>query len=182
MRGLLDHFCIVYLDDILVFSKDRNTHTQYLYQVLKRMRQMELYANPKKCEFYRDQVEFLGYILSTSGVSIDLKRISTVMDWKEPSTFWEIQVFLGFCNYYRRFIEGYSEIAAPLTEQLKGVEKGKKPGALVLPPDALAAFYRLKAAFKTLPLLSHFNPIHYICLEMDGSNVAIAGILLQPDN
>jgi hypothetical protein len=103
LYDILDHFCIVYLDDILIFSLDRKTHTSHVQQVLQRLRDAELYANLSKCCFYQSQVEFLGYVISQDGVSMDQSRVDAIISWEEPRSFRELQVFLGFCNFYRRF-------------------------------------------------------------------------------
>jgi transposase InsO family protein len=181
LRGLLDTICVAYLDDILIFSKDRDSHTQHIKQVLERMREAELYAKPSKCIFYQSQVEFLGYIISDKGVSMDPSRVETVAKWAEPKTYREIQVFLGFCNFYRRFICGYSGTAAPLTALLKGSKNGKKPGSVQLGLYEKLAFRRLIAAFQTAPLLRHFDPQLPVRIETDASKFAMAGILSQPD-
>lgn len=182
LHGLLDIFCVAYLDDILIFSTDRQSHTSHIHQVLERMRQAQLYAKPSKCSFYQDQVEFLGYVVTTEGISMDSRRIDAIVSWQEPQSFHDIQVFLGFCNFYRRFIQDYSRIALPLTALLKGSEKGRKPGRVKLALGEKIAFRRLIAAFQSAPLLRHFDPQRPIRLETDASNRGMAGILSQPDD
>ena len=143
LHDLLDTICVVYLDDILIFSKTREGHTKHIQQVLERMRAAELYAKPSKCAFYQKSVEFLGFILSVEGISMDNRRVATVAEWQEPKTYREVQVFLGFCNFYRWFIHRYSTIAAPLNALLKGSKNGVKPGALELGDNERLAFNRL---------------------------------------
>jgi transposase InsO family protein len=181
LHGLVDVFCVVYLDDILVFSRSAPEHHDHLAQILERMRAAELYANPAKCSFYQEEVEFLGFILSPKGISMDPRRVETIAAWEEPKTYREIQVFLGFCNFYRRFIEGYSGMARPLHDLLKGSVNGKKPGQVLLAVDAKEAFRRLRAAFQEAPLLRHFDPTLPLRIETDASHFAMAGILSQPD-
>jgi hypothetical protein len=147
LRGYLDEFCVTYLDDILIFSPNRETHTKHIRQVLERLRAAQLYCKPSKCSFYQDRVEFLGYIIDRDGISMDSERVRTIQEWPEPKTYREIQVFLGFCNFYRRFIRGYSELALPLTSLLKGMKKGKKPGSVRLMGETKASFQRLQTAF-----------------------------------
>lgn len=113
---------------------------------------------------------------------MDKGRVNTVTMWKEPETFREIQVFLGFCNFYRRFIYNYSNIAAPLSALLKGSKNGKKPGPIQLQPGEKAAFQALKQAFQTAPLLQHFHNKKPIQIKTDASDFAMAAILSQPDN
>ena len=182
LSGYLDVFCVAYLDDILIFSKDRDSHTKHIRLVLDRMHQYELYAKPSKCTFYQSSVEFLGYIVSGSGVSMDPERVKTIQNWRVPTTFREIQVFLGFCNFYRRFIYNYSNIVRPLTDLTKGSKNGKKPGTVTLDTRAIQAFKNLILAFQTAPILHHFDPNRPIRLETDASQWGMAGILSQQDD
>ena len=118
--GLLNDFCVVYLDDILIFSKTYKEYIGHVRKVLERLRRFRLFANLKKCEFFIKEVEFLGFIISTKGVTIDLRRIDTIRTWPKLKTYYKVQIFLGFVNFYRRFIHYYSQIAGLLTGLLKG--------------------------------------------------------------
>src|SRR6266516_5623732 len=118
LRGLVDDFCIVYLDDILVFSKSEEEHYQHLQLVIERLRRAELYANPKKCEFFKSEVEYLGFLVNKTSVRIDPTRVEAISKWPRPYTYCDIQVFLGFYNFYRRFIFNFSYIVRPLTALL----------------------------------------------------------------
>lgn len=131
MVGLVDVCCVVYLDDILVYSDTREQHVRDLRAVLERLRRFALYASWKKCKFFTDEVAFLGYTVSTAGVSMDRSRVATVEDWPTPTTFREVQIFLGFANFYRRFIKQYAKIVGPLTALSKGAKNGKKIGPLL---------------------------------------------------
>src|ERR1044072_2919666 len=128
LRGLVDDFCIVYLDDILIFSRSEKEHAEHLRLVCERLRSAELYANPLKCQFYQKEMEFLGFIINTKGVKMDPDRVKTIQEWKEhpPKSYRDVQVLLGFCNFYRRFIEGYSRITRPLTSLIKGSKNARK--------------------------------------------------------
>ncbi|CAA9517810.1 MAG: hypothetical protein AVDCRST_MAG96-2780 [uncultured Segetibacter sp.] len=128
ITGLVDIFCVIYLDDILIYSQNFTEHLNHVKQVLKCLRQFQLFANLKKCEFFTTQVEFLGFIMSTAGVTINPRRINTILKWPEPKSFRDVQVFLGFVNFYRRFIHHYSQITAPLTDLIKDSKNGKKTG------------------------------------------------------
>ena len=125
-------------------------------------------------------MEFLGYVISTDGVSMDPRRVQAIRDWKLPKSYHDIQVFLGFCNFYRRFIPHYSMIACPLTDLLKGSVKGKKPGPVELNDVETRAFRQLIAAFQTATLLCHFDPSKPVRVETDASDIGMAGILSQP--
>jgi hypothetical protein len=124
LKGLVDITCIVYLDDILVFLQTEEEHVAYVKEVLQRLREARLFVKLLKCEWYTQRTEYLGYIVSPEGVSIDANRVKTIQDWLKLKTVRDIWVFIGFMNYYRRFIEGFSKIALPLT---KLTQKG--PGA-----------------------------------------------------
>ena len=106
---------------MLIFSKTREEHEKHVKEVLDRLREYKLYAHPKKCVFFQDSVEFLGFIISSEGVAMDEKRVATIKEWPVPKTFHDVQVFLGFCNFYRRFIRKYSKKATPLFNLLKGI-------------------------------------------------------------
>jgi hypothetical protein len=112
--GLVDISCVVYMDDILIFLRDPATHQRDVAAVLERLRQYGLYAKLPKCQFHVTTVEFLGFVLSPEGVAVERSRIDTVVEWPEPKSYREVQVFLDFANSYRRFIAKYSKIAAPL--------------------------------------------------------------------
>ena len=112
---VLDYYVIVYLDDILIFSKDPGDHPVHVRDVLSRLREYSLFAKPKKCEFSVDSTEFLGFIISSSGISMSQSKVDTVLKWPVPQMVKQVQSFLGFANFYHHFIFNYSDIAVPLT-------------------------------------------------------------------
>lgn len=179
LAGLVDVCCVVYLDDILIYSDSHEQHVRDLHAVLERLRKFALYANRKKCHFFTKEVEFLGYIVSTAGVSMDPRRVATVEEWPTPVSFRDVQVFLGFANFYRRFIKNYSKIVAPLTALSKGAKQGKKPGPLEWGAEQTHAFRQLKEAFTKAPILRHYEPKAKLKMETDASQYAIAAILSQ---
>jgi hypothetical protein len=183
LKGLVDDFCIVYLDDILIFSKTKEEHDKHLQLVCDRLRGAELYAKPSKCQFHRQEMEFLGFIISTQGIKMDPARVQTIKEWENhpPRSYRDIQVFLGFCNFYRRFIKGYSTIARPLTSLLKGSQNGKKTGDFKKDwtNSQQHAFLQLLQAFQTAPILYHFDPTRRLRLETDASDVAMGGVISQ---
>jgi hypothetical protein len=179
LAGLLDQSCVVYLDDILIYSETYEEHVRHVREVLARLRKFALYASLKKCFFFQQEVEFLGYIVSTAGVSIDPSRIATVVDWPVPRSFHEVQQFLGFANFYRRFIYSYSKVVAALTSLLKGAKNGKKTGPFIWSEGEEHAFREIKTAFTQAPVLRHYDPALRLRLETDASAFAIAAILSQ---
>ena len=119
MAEKLDIFVIVYLDYILIYTGDQGqAHVDTIQWVLKELRKNSLFANLKKCCFHKNKVYFLGYVVSAQGVRIKEKRIDAVKNWLKPKSIRDIQVFLGFANFYRCFIQGFSKIATPLTSML----------------------------------------------------------------
>ena len=116
----LDIFIIVYLDDIFIYTKDPSqTHANVVWWFLKELKKNGLFANLKKCRFHKDKVRFLGYVVSAQKGRIEEEKIDTVKNWPEPKSIYNIQVFLGFANFYRCFIQGFSRIAAPLISMLR---------------------------------------------------------------
>jgi hypothetical protein len=172
----LDIFVIIYLDDILIFSEDSNSHIGHVKTVLERLREFHLYAKLEKCEFHKSSIEFLGYIVSATGLAMAPDKIQCILDWKAPSTITGIQSFLGFCNFYRKFIQNYSALAKPLTDLTK------KSTSFQWTPAANTAFLALKEAITQAPLLRHADPTLPFTLETDASDFAIGAVLSQPES
>ncbi|KAJ0876256.1 putative nucleotidyltransferase, Ribonuclease H [Helianthus annuus] len=114
-KPYLDKFVIVFIDDILIYSKSKADHEKHLRSILKLLHQERLYAKFSKCEFWLREVQFLGHVVSERGIQVDPAKVEAVMNWQEPKTPTEIRSFLGLAGYYRRFIENFSRIAAPLS-------------------------------------------------------------------
>jgi hypothetical protein len=179
LEGLVDRICVVYLDDILVYSELEEEHTSHVQQVLERLRSANLYVKLQKCEFNTTSVDFLGYVVSVDGVTMENDRVAAIAEWPTPKTFREVQVFLGFANFYRRFIENYSRIVGSLTGLMKGAKAGKQTGPFQWGQEQQEAFDALKKAFTTAPMLAHFHPERRIKLETDASVIGLAGTLSQ---
>jgi hypothetical protein len=119
----LDKFVVVFIDDILVYSKSVEEHEQHLRVVLGKLRAHKLYAKFSKCEFWLEKISFLGHILTMEGVAVDPGKVETVTNWQQLTNVSEIKNFRGLAGYYRKFIEGFSKIARPMTELLKKEKK-----------------------------------------------------------
>jgi hypothetical protein len=115
LRDFLDIFCIVYLDEVLIYSDTLEEHIVHVKQVLSRLRQYGLTCKLSKCEFHATTISFLSFIISPKGVAMEPDRVTTIMEWPVPIWVQDIQIFLGFANFYRRFINGYSRVTNPIT-------------------------------------------------------------------
>ena len=174
---MLDVCVVVYLDDILIYSSDKATHRQQVTEVLRRLRMHGLFANAKKCEFDRESVEYLGYVLSPEGLTMASDKVRTIQEWPEPRKVKDIQSFLGFANFYRRFIYNFSDITVPLTRLTR------KNIPFVFGEAERSAFELLKSSFSSAPVLTNWIPDRPIIVETDASDYALAAILsIQLEN
>ncbi|KAK9024146.1 hypothetical protein V6N11_004323 [Hibiscus sabdariffa] len=139
-RPYLDQFVVVFIDDILIYSRSEAEHVEHLRIVLQTLRDHRLYAKLSKCEFWLKKISFLGYVVSAEGIQVDPGKIEAIVSWKQPKNVSEIRSFLGLAGYYRRFVEGFSIIAAPLTKLLK------KDVPFVWTEAQQASFEKLKEA------------------------------------
>ncbi|KAK3545982.1 hypothetical protein QTP70_018649 [Hemibagrus guttatus] len=173
-RDLLERGVIAYIDDILVYSTSMEEHVCQVREVLARLQRFHLFVKLEKCEFHRTTVTFLGYVISPRGVEMDTNKVRAVSEWPAPATIKELQRFLGFANFYRRFIRSYSLVAAPLTSLLRG-----KPKKLNWTDQARAAFQRLKDCFTSAPILCHPDPDKPFVVEVEASSSGLGAVLSQ---
>ena len=121
-RPYLDHFVVVFVDDILIYSKSREEHGHHLHMALQTLRENQLYAKLEKCDFWLQEIQFLGHMVSQEGISVDPTKVEAVTKWERPKNVFEVRSFLGLAGYYRRFVENFSRIACPMTRlTCKGV-------------------------------------------------------------
>jgi len=119
LREFLDRTVIAYLDDMLIYSETKEEHVKHVQDVLERLSQAGLLLNPEKCEFHKESVEFLGFVVSTTGIRMSPEKIKAIAEWPTPYDVRSVQSFLGFANFNQRFIEGYSKKALLLTDVTK---------------------------------------------------------------
>ena len=173
LREHLDVFCVCYLDDILIYSDDLESHKRHVRLVLEKLLAAGLYVKPEKCEFHTQRTTFLGFVITPKGVSMDPKKIQAVKEWETPTTVKELQCFLGFANFYRRFIKSYSRICNPLFRLLS------KDVPWSWTEDCQKAFDSLVESFCSAPILRHYDPKLPTVVEVDASDSVIGGILSQ---
>jgi hypothetical protein len=169
----LDKFMVVFIDDILVYSKNKEEHAGHLHVVLQRLREHHLYAKLSKCDFWLKEVKFLGHTISQAGIAIDPDKVQEVMNWKPPTTVRQIRSFLGFAGYYRRFIPDFSRIAKPMTELLK---KGAK---FVWGQKCEDAFHTLRQHLTTSPVSAQPNNGKSFDVYCDASGTGLGCVLMQ---
>ncbi|KAL0161345.1 hypothetical protein M9458_045070, partial [Cirrhinus mrigala] len=176
LRDMLNKFVFVYLDDILIFSRSLEEHEGHVSRVLQKLLDNQLFVKPEKCEFHVTQTQFLGFIITPDHVEMDPKKVEAVLNWPIPTTVKEVQRFIGFANFYRRFIKNFSSVVAPLTALTKGGKTRIQWG-----PEAAEAFQDLKRRFTSAPILTIPDPERPFVVEVDASEVGIGAILSQRD-
>src|SRR5712664_768541 len=174
LREFLDHGVVVYLDDILIYSASQAEHIELVRKVLARLEEYDLAVSTTKSVFHVREVEFLGYIVAVDGVTMSERKVQTIKDWKHPRSVKEVQIFIGFANFYRRFIKDFSKICKPITETLKGDARKFNWG-----PEQNKAFEELKSRFTSAPILCHFFPDRETIVETDASDFALGCVLSQ---
>ena len=174
LAGLSGAQCLVYLDDIIVFSTTFKEHLQHLTSVFDRLRLAGLKLKAKKCHFAKQQITYLGYIISSRGVEPDSKKLAVVTTYPTPCTNKEVKQFLGLSNYYRHFITNYAWIAEPLHRLLRKTTK-----SFNWTPECNASFNSLKSKLTSPPILAYPNFAEPFVVATDASDTAIGGVLSQ---
>jgi hypothetical protein len=169
----LDKFVVVFIDDIHVYSRSAEEHGQHLRIVLEKLRGHQLYAKFSKCEFWLLKMSFLGHILTAKGVDVDLKKVTALANWKRPTSVIEMQSFLGLAGYYRRFIEGFSKIARPMTTQLQKDKKFEWTNACE------RSFCELQRRLTTAPVLVLLDIHKDFTIYCDASRQGLGCVLMQ---
>ncbi|QRW23068.1 Retrotransposable element Tf2 protein [Rhizoctonia solani] len=172
-RDLIDVTVVIYLDDILIFSEKPEEHPSHVREVLSWLLKNQLFCKLSKCHFHVTTVDYLGIVISPAGFSMDQKKIEAVTTWPAPKTVKQVQAFLGFVNYLRRFIPNFSLVACPL----HNLTKKETPWLWDITEEQ--AFQELKALVTKAPVLIHSNPNLPYYLETDASGVAMGAILSQ---
>ncbi|GKA60987.1 putative reverse transcriptase domain-containing protein [Tanacetum coccineum] len=171
----LDKFVIVFIDDILIYSKTKEEHDAHLRLILELLKKEELYAKFSKCDFWLSKVQFLGHVIDSEGIHVDPAKIESIKDWESPKTPTEIRQFLGLAGYYRRFIEGFSKIAKPMTKLTQKSVKfnwGEKEET---------AFQTLKQKLCSAPILALPEGSENFVVYCDASHKGLGAVLMQKE-
>src|SRR5258708_4929797 len=169
----LDEYVIVFLDDILVYSKNYDEHMKHLDTVLHTLRQHKLYAKKSKCKSLKHEISFLGHFINSHGIKMEPSKVDAVLKWPQPKNLHDIRSFLGLAGYYRRFVKDFSKIAAPLTDLLH------KNTPFDWTDKQESAFRQLKHAVSSAPVLIVPDPDKPYTVVTDASGFAIGAALCQ---
>jgi hypothetical protein len=169
----LNVFCTAYLDDVLIYSQNLEEHQEHVKLVLQRLMDAGLEVDIRKCEFHVTKTKFLGLIVSTNGLEMDPEKIEVVKNWEVPTNITEAQGFIGFCNFYRRFIEAFSKVMRPI------IELTKKELKFEWNMNAQKAFDEIKQRITSAPVLVHFDHTQTAYVEADSSDYVQGGVLSQ---
>ncbi len=172
-RTLIGKCVLIYLDDILIYSPNHKQHVKDCTDVLNILQKESLFAKAEKCEFFKTSVEFLGFVLDGKGLAMSPNKVSAVKHWSKPTTLKGLQSFLGFCNFYRRFVQDYSAVVSPLTK----LTRKNTPFNWDTPQDT--AFNLLKTKLTEMPVLRHHDPNKKAIIETDASDSACGAVLSQ---
>jgi hypothetical protein len=171
----LDKFVVVFVDDILVYSKIEDEHEQHLWIILQRLHDHQLYAKFSKCAFWLNEVPFLGHVISAEGIAVNPSKVQEVLNWKYPRSVTQIRSLLGLAGYYHQFIPNFSKIAKPMTKLLEKDAKFKWS------PQCEEEFLTLKKLLTTAPVLSQLDIDKLFDVYCDAFGTSIGGILMQDD-
>ena len=180
------NWCIVYLDDIIIFSDTKEEHLKRLEAVFQKLITAGLKLKPSKCHFFREEIEYLGHVVSGKGISTNPKKVEAVAKWPTPKTVYDVRSFLGFVGYYRRFIRNFSKIAKPIREVITGLENQSKRTAkktfVEWTEAADSAFEHLKKLCISTPILAYPDYKLPFVLHTDSSSEGLGTVLYQKQN
>ena len=177
LRPYLDKFCMVYLDDILIYSRTEVEHKKHVKKILRALDNAKMILNLGKCHFAQDSIRFLGHIISGDGIKPDPDKITKILQWPTPRNITQLRGFLAIASYYRRFIKGFSTIASTLSDLTRG--SPKKNTSIEWSPKHQIAFDDLKKALTTYPVLRHIESEKEFVIDVDASNFGSGGTLQQ---
>ena len=170
---IMEGWVVIYMDDILICAENLETLRTRTRKILKRLKEKDLYLKLEKCLFDKEEVDFLGMVIRHNKIKMDKTKLKGIEDWEEPKTVKQVRSFLGFCNFYRKFIGHYAEISKPLTELTR------KEEPFIWNEERQQAFDTLKAKFMEAPVLHMPDPTKQFILQTDASKIALGAVLKQ---
>ena len=176
------NWCIIYLDDIKVFSRTPEEHLEQLWGVFDKLAKAGLKLKPSKCEFFKSKITYLGHIVSAAGIETDPKKIEAVKNWTLPRTVTDVRSFLGFTNHYRRFIQGYVRVARPLNVLISSDNANRKKALVQWDLECQLAFDKLKDLCTKTPTLAYADYRKLFQLHTDASDLGLGAVLYQIDD
>jgi len=176
LAPLIDrNLVLVYMDDILIHAADKKTLCKTIQQVFKLLKEHDLYLKPEKCEFEKQELKYLGYVISPTKIRMDPTKLKGIIDWETPKTLQETRQFLGFCNFYRKFIKYYTKIASLINQLVK------KNVKFSWTKEVQKALDKLKKQFGQEPILVTTDPTKPFKIFTDASNNGTGAVLTQKD-
>ena len=173
------NWCIIYLDDIIIFPKTPQEHLKQLQGVFECLAWAGLKLKPSKCEFFRDSLRYLEHIISKKGIATDPKKIKTILHWPRPKTVTDVRSFTGFTNYYCKYITDYAKIACPLYKLMSGENSKKKHHNIKWTDRCQQSFEQLKEHCSQCPVLAYANYKNPFILHTDASTTGLGAVLSQ---
>ena len=172
-------YCIIYLDDIIIFSKDPAEHVKRLRAVFEKLDKAGLRLKPNKCEFFKTRVEYLGHIVWENEIDTNPKKIEAISKWPQPQTITQMRSFLGFCNYYWKFIHNYAQVAKPLDKLISGEQAKNKKNKIVWTEECQTAFANLKNICSQTPILAYADYRKPFKVHTDASELGLGAVFYQ---
>ena len=172
------NWCIIYLDDIIVYSKTPEEHLQRFEVVFEKISEAGLKLKPNKCEFFKSEITYLGHVVSNRGIATDPKKIRAIQQWPRPTTVTEVHKFTGLTNYYRKFVHGYAKVARPLHDSVSG-KNAKKRSVVEWTEDCERSFNQLKKLCSNTPVLAYPDYKQKFKLYTDASENGLGAVLTQ---
>ena len=172
-------YCIIHLDDIIVFSKTPEEHLRWLWLVLQKISKAGLKLKPSKCKFFHTRLEYLSHIVSKRGIETNPKKIQAILNWLHLKNITETRIFLSLCNYYQKFIRYYAKVAKCLYKLISGENLKKKNNAIKWDDDCELAFKQLKKLCPEAPILAYTDYTKQFKVHMGTSKDGLGAVLYQ---
>ena len=181
LKSYIDVFCVVYLNDVLIYSENEQQHWEHVRLMLKTLLRYRLYVKLKKCEFNKEEVSFLSFVVERNGIQMKRSRIDAIVDWSELESAKNIMIFLDFAGFYRRFVKEFSQIVTSFTNLTRDAKKEESRPSFAMTKEVKAAFNELKIRFTTAPILTHYDWEAKLRMKTDAFDRGADGVLNQKD-